>query len=61
MEIELTTERGRRDFRRSVMAAMETGNHETARGLYREAMEYDYVFSVDVRADVLQSYGIELG
>lgn len=61
MIIELTTERGQRDFQRSIMASMETGNHESARTLYREAMEYNFEFATRIRADVLDSYGIELG
>lgn len=59
--IDVTTNRGQRDVQRSMMAHMETGNHESARTLYRELVEYDYAYATRLRADVLDSYGIELG
>lgn len=61
MSIDLISQRGQRDFQRSIMACMETGNHEGARTLYREAAEFNFAFATNVRADVLESYGIELG
>lgn len=45
-------------IRRKVLAAMETGAHDTARTLVTELADYDLAESRKLRADIVSSYGI---
>lgn len=45
-------------FRRGVLAAMETGQHDKARTAIRELEEFDINEARRMRADITASYGI---
>lgn len=48
------------DLRRSVLAAMETGNEGRARTIITELREYDFAASNKLRAEVVAAYGTDI-
>lgn len=47
-------------LRRTVMAAMETGQQGKARTVIRELAEFDLQASRTLRAEVISAYGVDL-